>query len=61
MQQNVDRLLEIICNYVAMNDIGYDNIVKLENLHSELHGSKNLENFWKNRFLKAKVDTKNFT
>lgn len=32
IQQNIDRLAEIIANYVGVNDIGYDTLTILEPL-----------------------------
>ena len=53
IQENIDRLVEIVANYVGVNDIGYDALVELQPLFTQLAPDPSLEAFWAERFSKA--------
>ena len=53
-QQHIDHLAIMISNYVALSDIGADNLDVLEKIFEKLNISPNLENWWRNRFEVAK-------
>ena len=59
VQQNVDRLCQIIANYVGVYDIGYDALDALSGLCSVL-GAHDLEKFWDERFTRAMKNTRSF-
>ena len=59
VQQNIDRLCQIIANYVGVYDIGYDALDALSGLYSVL-GAHGLDKFWDERFTRAMKNTRSF-
>ncbi len=60
IQHNVDRLAEIIANYVGVNELPYSLLEDLEQLWPSLKASESLQNFWSERFNRAKKMTTQF-
>lgn len=59
-QENIDRLVQIIANYVGVNDIGWDALETLEPLFEQLKTNESLRAFWNEQFSRAKKQTKKF-
>lgn len=60
IQHNIDRLAEIVANYVGTQDIGYDALAILEPLFDQLKPDETLRAFWNERFARAMRLTKKF-
>lgn len=52
-QENIDRLAEIISNYVRTNDVGASCLAALDQLYESLHVSSDLKNWWRDCFDRA--------
>lgn len=57
IQDNIDRLAEIVANYVVVNELPYSLLEDLEQLWPSLKASESLQNFWNERFNRAKTMT----
>lgn len=60
IQHNIDRLAEIIANYVRVNDIGFDALTALEPVVNQLRASESNWNFLNDSFSRAMKNTKKF-
>lgn len=60
IQRNIDRLAQIIANYVGVNDIGYDALDALQPAFDWIKAGESSRAFWNERFGRAKKQTKKF-
>lgn len=60
VQQNVDRLCQIIANYVRLNDLPYSLLEDLDELWPKLKASESNKEYWDDSFTRAKKLTTKF-
>lgn len=56
-QKAIDHLAILITNYIGETDVGYENILVLNELYDKLHISPVLKNWWTARVSKAIAKT----